>query len=84
MLGRVLVAAIAGLLAWKYRDSLSEYMKGNTGPAREKVDGVLRTVQQTSESLLDHAKEHISSGLGPAREKIRAGALATDRGLPTE
>jgi hypothetical protein len=34
MLGRLLVVAIAGLAAWKYRDSLSEYVRGNTGPAR--------------------------------------------------
>jgi hypothetical protein len=50
MLGRVLVAAIAGLVVWKYRDSLREYAKGNAGPAREKVDGLLRTVQQASEN----------------------------------
>ena len=70
MLGQILVVAIAGLVVWKYRDSLSEYVKGNAGPAREKVDGLLRTVQQTSETLLDQAKEQISSRLESAREKV--------------
>jgi hypothetical protein len=74
MLGQFLVVAIVGLVAWKYRDSLSEYVKGNAGPAREKVDGLLRTMQQTSETLLDHAKKQISSRLESAREKVRAGA----------
>ena len=36
----VLVLAIAGVVAWKYRDSLGEYVKGNTGPARAIVCGV--------------------------------------------
>ena len=46
MLG-VLVGAIAGgWVVWKYRDSLRDYVKGNAGPARDKVDGLLRTVQQ--------------------------------------
>lgn len=82
MLGRLLVAAIAGLVVWKYRDSLREYAKGNSEPAREKVEGLLRTVQSTSEVLLDQAKEQLSSRLGSAREKVRSsgsGALATDR-----
>jgi hypothetical protein len=61
MLGQFLMVAITGLVVWKYRNSLSEYVKGNAGPAREKVDGLLRTVQQTSETLLDQAKEQISS-----------------------
>ena len=72
MLGRVLVAAIAGVVMWKYRDSLREYAKGNAGPAREKVDGLLRTVQQTSETLLDQAKQQLSAGLGSARDRIGA------------
>jgi len=80
----VLVLAIAGVVAWKYRDSLSEYVKGNTGPAREKVDGLLRTAQQRSETLLDQAKEQISSRLESAREKINAGASEANRGRPTE
>lgn len=78
MLGRFLVAAIAGLVVWKYRDSLREYAKGNLEPAREKADGLLRTVQSTSEVLLDQAKER----LGSAREKVRVSgseAHETDR-----
>jgi gas vesicle protein len=83
MLGGFLVGAITGgLVVWKYRDSLSEYVKGNAGPAREKVDGLLRTVQQTSETLLDQAKEQISSRLESAREKVHAGEAG--RGRPTE
>jgi hypothetical protein len=79
MLGGILVVAITGFVAWKYRDSLSEYLKGNTGPVREKVDGLLRTAQQTSETLLDQAKEQISSRLESAREKINAGPSETNR-----
>jgi 2',3'-cyclic-nucleotide 2'-phosphodiesterase (5'-nucleotidase family) len=74
MLGRLLVAAITGVVVWKYRDSLREYVKGNAGPAREKVDGLLRTVQEKSETLLDQAKGQLSSRLESAREKVRAGA----------
>jgi hypothetical protein len=73
MLGRFLVAAAVGLVAWNYRDSLREYAKGNAGPARERVDGLLRKAKQTSETLLDRAKEQISSRLENAREKVRAG-----------
>jgi hypothetical protein len=73
MLGRFLVAAITGLVVWKYRDSLREWVKGNAGPTRERVDGLLRTAQQTSETLLDRAKEQISLRLENAREKVRAG-----------
>jgi len=40
MLGRLLVAAIAGVVVWKYRDSIREYAQGNAGPAREKLDGM--------------------------------------------
>jgi len=29
MLGRLLVATVTGLVAWKYGDALTEYMKGN-------------------------------------------------------
>lgn len=79
MLGQLLVVAITGLVVWKYRDSLREYVKGNAGPAREKVDGVLRTVQQTSDTLLDQAKEQISSRLESARQKVRAGASEPGR-----
>lgn len=84
MLGRLLVAAITGVVVWKYRDSLREYVKGNEGPAREKMDGLLRTVQQRSETLLDQAKGQLSSRLGRAREKIRAGAPEAGRGIATE
>jgi len=80
----VLVLAIAGVVAWKYRDSLSEYVKGNTGPAREKIDGLLRTAQQRSETLLDQAKEQVSARLESAREKINPRASDADRGRPTE
>ncbi len=73
MLGRFLIAAITGLVVWKYRDSLREWVKGNAGPTRERVDGLLRTAQQTSETLLDRAKEQISLRLENAREKVRAG-----------
>jgi len=59
-------------------------VKGNAGPAREKVDGLLRTVQQTSEALLDQAKEQISSRLESAREKVRAGASEAGRERPPE
>jgi hypothetical protein len=82
MLGRVLVAAIAGLVVWKYRDSLREYAKGNAGPAREKVDGLLRTVQQTSETLLDQAKQQLSARLGSARERVGAGSTALENDRP--
>ena len=27
-------------MVWKYRDFIGEYMKGNAGPAREKMDGI--------------------------------------------
>jgi hypothetical protein len=84
MLGRLLVGAIAGMVVWKYRDSLREYVKGNSGPARERMDGLLRTVQEKSEVLLDHAKEQVSSRLESAREKVRAGTPEESRGTGTE
>lgn len=85
MLGGIFVGAIAGgLLVWKYRDSLNEYLKGNAGPAREKVDGMLRTVQQTSETLLDKAKEQVSSRIERTREKVRPVGSEPERGRPTE
>jgi cell division septum initiation protein DivIVA len=85
MLGGFLVGAIAGgLVVWKYRDSFREYVKGNAGPAREKVDGLLRTVQQRSETLLDQAKEQLSSRFESTREKVHPGTSAADRGRPTE
>jgi hypothetical protein len=84
MLGRLLVVAVAGLVAWKYRDALSEYVKGNAGPAREKVDGLLMTAQQRSETLLDRAKQQVSSRIESAREKLSAGAWDADRARSTE
>ena len=79
MFGRLLVATITGLVAWKYRDSLTEYMKGNTGPVREKVDGLLQTAQERSETLLDRAKEQISSRLEGARGKLNAENLTSGK-----
>jgi hypothetical protein len=85
MLGRFLVGAIAGgWVIWKYRDSLREYLKGNSGPAREKMDGLLRTVQEKSGILLDHARDQLSSRLENAREKVRAGKSEEGRGTGTE
>ena len=77
MLGRFVVGAIAGgMVVWKYRDVLREYLKGNSGPARERMDGLLRTVQEKSEVLLDQAKGQLSSRLESARERVRAGGRA--------
>ena len=84
MLGLLVGAIAGGVLVWKYRDSLSEYLKGNAGPTRDKVDGLLRTVQQTSETFLDRAKEQVSSGIERTREKVRTAAPGVDRGIPTE
>jgi hypothetical protein len=84
MLGLLVGAIAGGLVVWKYRDSLREYVKGNAGPTRERVDGMLRTVQQTSETLLDQAKEQVSSRLESAREKVRAGASEAGGARPTE
>jgi gas vesicle protein len=85
MLGGFLVGAITGgLVVWKYRDYLSQYVKGNAEPAREKVDGLLRTLQQKSETLLDQAKEQLSSRLESTREKVRTGAPEAGRERPTE
>jgi hypothetical protein len=84
MLGRILVAIAGGMVVWKYRDSLREYVKGNSGPTRERMDGLLRTVQEKSEVLLDHAKEQLSSRLESAREKVRAGTPEESRGTGTE
>jgi ElaB/YqjD/DUF883 family membrane-anchored ribosome-binding protein len=78
MLGRIFIALAGGLVVWKYRDSLREYLGGNAGPARAKLDDLLQTVQEKSEVLLDQAKEQLSSRIGNARERIRAGAAAAD------
>jgi hypothetical protein len=42
MFGRLLVATIAGVVAWKYRDSLTEYMKGNTDLSGKRLMGYSR------------------------------------------
>lgn len=76
MLGRILVAIAGGVIVWKYRDALREYATGNSAPARETMDGLLRTVQEKSEGLLDQAKEQLSTRLGAARERVRAGGVA--------
>lgn len=73
MLGRVLVAIAGGMVLWKYRDTLREYVNGNAAPARDTIDGLLRTVQEKSEVLLDQAKGQLSSRLESARERVRAG-----------
>lgn len=82
-MGRILVGAIAAGMVWKYRDSLRDYVK-RAGPAREEIDGLLRTVQQKSEVLLDQVKEQLSSRIENTREKVRAGASEAGRGRPTE
>lgn len=80
MLGGLLVVTVAGFVAWKYRDALTQYVKGNTGPAREKADELLSTAKQKSETLLDQAKEHIASSLEGAREKLNAGVSKKNDG----
>ena len=80
MLGRLLVGAIAAGVAWKYRDSLREYVKGNAGPAREQIDRLLRTVQDKSRDLFDPAKSP-SSRIESTRERVAAGA--SEEGRPT-
>jgi hypothetical protein len=67
----------------EYRDSLRHYVKG-AGPAREKIDRLLRTVQQKAEVLLDQVKEQLSSRIESTREKVRAGASEEGRGRPAE
>jgi hypothetical protein len=82
MLGRVLLAAAAGMLIWKYRDPIREYAKGNEGPARQTIDDILRTVQERSETLLDKTKEHISTRLDTARDKLRGSAFDGRENIP--
>ena len=83
MLRRLLVMTIGGLLAWKYRDSIREYVKGNVSP--DKIDGTFRSVQESSENLFDRAKEKISAHIGSARERDRSGAWdEATPGRPTE
>ena len=84
MLGRLLLLGITGLVAWKYRDSIRDYVNGNAGPTREKVDGLLGTMQQRSETLLDRAKEELSSRFESARQRVRAGAPQAGGGGPAE
>ena len=76
MLGRVLVAIAGGIVLWKYRDTVREYVNGNAAPARDTIDALLRTVQEKSEVLLDQAKGQLSSRLESARERVRAGGRA--------
>ena len=76
MLGRVLVAIAGGIVLWKYRDTVREYVNGNAAPARDTIDSLLRTVQEKSEVLLDQAKGQLSSRLESARERVRAGGRA--------
>ena len=84
MLGQFLVVAITGLVVWKYRDSLSEYVKGNAGPAREKVDGLVRTVQQTSETLLDQAKgKSLRGSKALGRRSARGRRRLVEEDLPS-
>jgi hypothetical protein len=79
MLGRLLVGAIAAGMAWKYRDSLREYVKGNAGPAREQIDRLVRTVQDKSRGLFDPAKSPGSSRTESTREKVPAGVSEEGR-----
>jgi hypothetical protein len=79
MLGTLIVGAVAVGLAWKYRDSIRDYVKGG-GPAREQVDALLGTVQEKSERLLDQAKGQLSSRIEKTREKLRAGVSDEVRG----
>lgn len=76
MLGRVLVAIAGGVVLWKYRDQVREYVNGNSGPTRDTIDGLLRTMQERSEVLLDQAKAQLSSRLESARERVRARGTA--------
>ena len=78
MLGFLVGAIAGGLAVWKYRDFIGQYMKGNTGSARYKRDGILETVQHKSETLLDRAKGQVSSRLENAREKVRGRAGRQD------
>ena len=80
MLGRALLAIAGGIVMWKYRDTIREYVSGNSGPARETIDGLLRTVQEKSEVLLDQAKEQLSSRFESARERVRTGGLEEKSG----
>ncbi len=79
MFGRLLLAAAAGVLIWKYRDPLRQYAKGNEGPARQKLDEILQSVQERSETLLNKTKEQISTRLDTARDKVRGSGFDTSR-----
>jgi gas vesicle protein len=83
LLGLLVGAIAGGLVVWKYRDVIGQYTKGNAGSAREKVDGILGTVQRKSETLLDRAKVQVSSRLENAREKVRAGGRRQEN-LPSD
>jgi hypothetical protein len=79
MLGRLIVGAVAAGLAWKYRDSIRDYIKGG-GAAHERIDALLGTVQEKSERLLDQAKGQLSSRIAKTRENLRAGVSDESRG----
>ena len=83
MLGTLVIGAVAAGLAWKYRDSIRDYVKG-AGPARERIDTLLGTVQEKSERLLDQAKDQVSSRIEKAREKVRARVSDESRGAGSE
>jgi hypothetical protein len=82
MLARVLVGAIAAGMAWKYRDSIRAYVKGNAGPAREQIDRFVRTVQDKSRVLFDPATSPRSSRSPSTPDKVSVGAA--EEGRPTE
>jgi hypothetical protein len=66
MLGFLIGVVAGGFVVWKYRDSLE--------PVRDKVDGLLGTVQEKSETLLDQAKDRLSAGIESTRDKVRSTA----------
>jgi ElaB/YqjD/DUF883 family membrane-anchored ribosome-binding protein len=70
--GFLLGAVVGGIVTWVWRDTIREYVEQNVEPAKSKVEGVLRTVQETSEGLLDTAKDRASSTLETARDKVRS------------
>ena len=73
MLGFLIGVVAGGFVVWQYRDSLE--------PVRDRVDGILETVQQKSATLLDQAKERLSAGLESTRDRVRSRA---GRGTSTE
>ena len=85
MLGGFILGIVAGgLVVWKWRDAIQEYVKDSAGPARTKADNLLGTVQQRSERLLDLAKERVASGLERTRDKVRTAGVGGREEGPTE